>query len=106
MSNVLGTLTDECQNPAVRSFGFVLYSLLIDLDVRQQELLYRLTQMGLRWNDTKLSNLVNDRIPQNLRAKEVRIMAEALGCNDSQLALMLTAFTCHKLKEAGLIDAL
>lgn len=104
MSNALGALADECQDPQVKSFGFVLYSLLVDLDVRQQELLYRLTQAGLRWNDTKLSNLVNDRIPQNLRAREVRIMAEALGCNDSQLARMLTAFTCHKLKEAGLIE--
>jgi arginine repressor len=86
----------------VLSFGETLEDLLFEQRATQQMLVYALNQRGIEWSDNKVSRLVNNDIPDKLKAAEVRAIAEALNCNTVQLARLVQAFACHMLRKAGL----
>ncbi|HVO71435.1 MAG TPA: hypothetical protein VMT24_15400 [Aggregatilineaceae bacterium] len=85
------------------SFGETLGDILADFKLPQKVLVFKLKSVGLNWSDNKVSRLVNNEIPNNLKAREVHKIAQALNCDTRQLAMLIRAYTCHKLKEWELI---
>lgn len=93
--------TQECEQGL--SFGETLGDILADFGLSQKVLVFKLKSVGMDWSDNKVSRLINDEIPQNLKARDVRKMAEVLSCDTRQLAMLMRAYTCHKLREWELI---
>lgn len=92
-------VSQDCQ--FALTFGETLGDLLAECGISQKTLVYKLRAVQLNWTDNKVSRLINNELPNNLKAQEVRKIAEALGCNTGQLARLIRAYSCHKLRDWG-----
>jgi hypothetical protein len=79
------------------SFGSTLSGLMIEKDVSQKELAWRIQR-----SKSDISRLINDSIPDKFEMREVEQIATALGCEDVQFARLVRAFACHILRQRGL----
>ncbi len=90
---------DDCE--LTLSFGETLGDLLAESEMSQKFLVFRLKAVGLDWSDNKVSRLINNELPNNLKAHDVRKIGEALDCDTDGLARLSVAYACHKLTEWG-----
>ena len=79
------------------SFGRTLYDAMIELDVSQKELAWRIQR-----SKSDVSRLINDSIPDKFEMRDVEQIAKALGCEDVLYAKLVRAFACHILQQRGL----
>ncbi len=86
------------------SFGETLDDILAESAMSQKILVFRLKAVGLNWTDNKVSRLINNDLPNNLKAQEVRKIGEALNCDTERFARLMVAYTCHKLTEWGIFQ--
>ncbi len=86
------------------TFGETLGDLLAESAMSQKVLVFKLKAVGLDWTDNKVSRLINNELPNNLKAQEVRKIGEALNCDTERLARLIIAYTCHKLTEWGVFQ--
>ena len=94
----------DCEDPYSPTFGDTLDDLLHELRVSQKQLVEKLKTVSLYWSDSTVSRLINNQLPNNLKAQEVRKVAEALDCTTEQLAKLMVAFCCYKLTEWGIVQ--
>ena len=90
---------DDCGQAL--SFGETLGDLLAESAMSQKVLVFKLKAVGLNWTDNKVSRLINNELPNNLKAQDVHKIGAALNCDTERLARLFVAFTCHKLTEWG-----
>ncbi|HLY28315.1 MAG TPA: helix-turn-helix domain-containing protein [Aggregatilineales bacterium] len=95
MAEALGELLAICRKS--KSFGRLLYDLLIERDVSQKELSYKINR-----SKSDVSRLVNDDIPDAFEIHDVEQIAKSLECGDLQLAILIRSFACHVLRSRGL----
>ncbi|MBX3065680.1 MAG: helix-turn-helix domain-containing protein [Anaerolineae bacterium] len=96
---VLDDLSDECGTTL--TFGETLDDLMSDRELTQNMLMFRLRSVGIDWSDNKISRIVNNDLPNNLTAAEVRKISEVMKCSRQDLARLILAFTCHRLRQWG-----
>ncbi len=102
-NSVLRQVSQEDCNLTL-SFGETLDDLLAESAISQKILVFKLRAVGLNWTDNKVSRLINNELPNNLKAQEVRKIGEALNCDTERLARLFVAYTCHKLTEWGVFQ--
>lgn len=96
---VLDDLSDECGTTL--TFGETLDDLMSDRELTQNMLMFRLRSVGIDWSDNKISRIVNNDLPNNLTASEIRKISEVMKCSRQDLARLILAFTCHRLRQWG-----
>ncbi len=95
MPEALEELITICRR--TQSFGETLNNLLIEQDVSQKELSFRINR-----SKSDISRLINNDIPDKLDMRDVERIGEALACQDIQLAILVRSFVCHLLRSRGL----
>jgi DNA-binding Xre family transcriptional regulator len=95
MAEALDELLAICRR--TKSFGRLLYDLLVERDVSQKELAFRIQR-----SKSDISRLIKDEIPDKFEVSEVERLAKALECEDLQLAALVRSFVCHVLRSRGL----
>jgi hypothetical protein len=95
MPEALDELIAICRK--TRSFGETLYNLMVETDVTQKELGFRIKR-----SKSDISRLINNNIPDKFEVHDVERIGQALGCQDVQLATLVRSFVCHVLRSRGL----